>query len=349
MRKWYQIQMRAVAAKADKPAEIVAEVDLLDEIGFWGVTAKDFLDELKVKAVGATSMKMSINSPGGSVFDGLAIYHGIKALGIPVNVKVLGIAASAASLIAMAGTTISMPENTFMMIHNPWGVVVGNADEMRNTADDLDKIGGSLFNVYSVRTKLPDEELKAMLGKDTYMTAAEAKEKGFADEVLPEVSAKASFEMDQLPKTVRAAFTAAQKAPPEPVKNVPLNLVASIEAAATEGGFPEFAASWALDDEIVSAADPMVALGERIAAAKETKALCALCKAPAEVVSAFIAQKTPMADVRKKLIDSKASADESYDIDTALKITKPGDLPKPMAAKAIIDTDSVYAARKPKA
>lgn len=103
-----------VAATADQPSVL----SIYDEIGFWGVQAKDFISDLA--KVSSKVLNVEINSPGGDVFAGLAIYNALKGSGKEIVVKVMGVAASAASLIAMAGDKIIMPKNTFMMIHNPW-------------------------------------------------------------------------------------------------------------------------------------------------------------------------------------------------------------------------------------
>ena len=109
MRTWYNLK----AAEANTPAKL----SIFDDIGAYGVSAKSFLNDLG--SVTQSSVDVEINSPGGDVFAGLAIYNGLRNSGKKINVKVLGLAASAASLIAMAGDTIEMPENSFMMIHNP--------------------------------------------------------------------------------------------------------------------------------------------------------------------------------------------------------------------------------------
>ena len=135
MRTWYSMQ-----AAANAPT--TAEISIFDEIGMWGVTAKQFISDLK--ALGdVKDITLSLNSPGGSVFDGLAIYNALRSSGANVTVKVMGIAASIASVIAMAGKKIVMPENTFMMVHNPWSFAIGNANDMREMADVLDKLGDS--------------------------------------------------------------------------------------------------------------------------------------------------------------------------------------------------------------
>ena len=138
---------------------------VFDDIGAYGVSAKSFLDDLK--SIKAEAVNVEINSPGGDVFAGLAIYNGLRASGKKINVKVMGIAASAASLVAMAGDEIEMPENAMMMIHNPWTFAVGDADELRATADVLDKIGTSLVTTYAKRTGKDEDEIKSMLDTET--------------------------------------------------------------------------------------------------------------------------------------------------------------------------------------
>ena len=334
MAKWYDIKLKKQADDTQ-----VADISLHDEIGFWGIKGADFIKEFDAIPDDVKQVSLSINSPGGDVWDGLAIYNRLNSSDKTINVKVLGIAASAASIVAMAGDTIDMPESTFMMIHQPWGVTVGNADDMRETADILDKINMAGVNIYAKRTGLKADEVAEMMKSDTYMTAAEAKAKGFADTVSAKIDAKASFEIDKLPAALKAAYMMAQPhaaaadpepkpepdPKPEPVveqKGV-VEVVALIEAAATSAGMGEYAASWALDAEIADAADPKVAVQQRIAHAKEVKQLCALCKAPDNVDKLFIQQKTSLKDVRAKLLDSQASKDEAQSIDVALKITKP--------------------------
>jgi ATP-dependent Clp endopeptidase proteolytic subunit ClpP len=172
---------------ADAPA---AEVSIHDEIGSWGVTAKEFIAELRAIAV-QKPINLSLHSPGGEVFDGLAIYHALKARG-NVNVRIEGLAASMASVIAMAGTRISMPRNAYLMIHNPSGFAMGESSDMRQLADLLDKLKGSLIAAYRDRTKKSDEDLTAMMDAETWLTGEEAVAQGFADEVTDAVALSAS-------------------------------------------------------------------------------------------------------------------------------------------------------------
>lgn len=168
-----------------------AEVNIYDEIGLWGITAKDFLDQLK--AVGDRRITLRINSPGGSVFDGTAIYNRLKDHAAGVEVKIDGLAASIASVIAMAGSKITMAENALLMIHNASGIVMGNAEDMRQLADTLDKIDGTIAGTYSRKTGAPVEDMAALMDAETWFTAAEAKAAGFIDEIDEPLALAAKF------------------------------------------------------------------------------------------------------------------------------------------------------------
>ncbi len=159
----------------------VSEIWLYEEIGFWGVGAKDFMAELN--AIKSPKIEMHINSPGGEVFDGIAIYNGIKNHAAKVETFIDGIAASIASVIALAGDTVTMAENAMFMMHNPSGLVLGGANDMRKVADSLDKIRDSMVGVYVSKSKKSDTEIISMLDDESWLNADEAKEAGFADVV----------------------------------------------------------------------------------------------------------------------------------------------------------------------
>ena len=186
------------------------EIYIYDEIGFWGITAKDFIDALK--ALGEVeTIDLFINSPGGDVFAGTAIYNALKRHDARVTVYVDGLAASAASLVAMAGDEVVMPENSMMMVHNPSGLVIGTAEDMEKMADTLGKIKSGLVAAYVARSGLSDEEVEEIMSAETWLTAADAVELGFADRVEGPVMAVANFDLSRF-KNVPAsmpAFTAA--------------------------------------------------------------------------------------------------------------------------------------------
>lgn len=161
-----------------------AEMMIYDTIGadFWGdgVTAKGFDKELK--ALGSPKkITVRINSGGGDVFDGVAIYNTLARHPARKVVHVDGLAASAASVIAMAGDEIRMGDGTFLMIHNAWSFAVGGSTEMRRAADLLDSVSGQLANIYVQRTGKPAAKVKAMMDAETWMDAETAIAEGFAD------------------------------------------------------------------------------------------------------------------------------------------------------------------------
>lgn len=172
-----------------------AELSIYDEIGFWGTRAKDF--QAQLKQVKGSKLTVRINSPGGEVVAGYAIYNLLRASGKEVTTVVDGIAASIASVIAMAGKTIKMPENALMFIHDPLVGVMGNAEELRKTAEDLDKLKEGILGIYEARTGSDRAKIKKMMAEETLLTAKECKLLGFCDEVMPEnkAAAKANFDV----------------------------------------------------------------------------------------------------------------------------------------------------------
>ena len=202
MRSWYAIRARAEGA----------EVSIYDEIGAYGVSAKSFLDELGALPDDGP-LTLRLNSPGGSVFDAVAIYNALKRHAGPVTVWIDGIAASAASYIAMAGDEVVMPENAFLMIHDPSGLVMGTADDMRAMAEALDKIKGSLVAGYVAKSGGAEDDIAALMAKETWLDAAEAVELGFADRLAEPVRIAARFDVGRF-------------------RNAPPALVEAIEAAA---------------------------------------------------------------------------------------------------------------------
>lgn len=149
---------------------------------WWGeVGAKEFVADLA--RITTNNITARINSIGGNVFAGMAIYNSLKQHKATVTTYIDGLAASAASIIAMAGDKIVMPTGSMMMIHNAWTYTAGNADELREQADTLDKIDESIVAVYKAKTGLEDKQIKDMMSKDTWLTASEAKNLGFATDI----------------------------------------------------------------------------------------------------------------------------------------------------------------------
>lgn len=179
-----------------KEAEILL-YGVIGEDGYWDdVTSKQFAEDLKA-VEDAVKINVRINSPGGDVFAGQAIYSMLKRCKSEVIVYIDGLAASIASIVAMSGDKIIMPKNAMMMIHKPWTITAGNANDMREEADTLDKIEESLISVYTDKTGLSAEEIKTLLEDETWLTASDALEKGFIDEI-EETEVKAQIINDSL-------------------------------------------------------------------------------------------------------------------------------------------------------
>jgi ATP-dependent Clp protease protease subunit len=160
-----------------------------------GTTAKSFQKDLK--ALGDVSLlRIFINSPGGSVFEGTAIFNILDRHPARKEVMIDGIAASIASVIAMVGDEIKIAANGMMEIHDPWGIVIGSAAEMRKTAETLDKIRSTILGVYVRRSGADEEKLSAMMSEDTWFTAEEAVEIGLADSIVEPVALAALAKHD---------------------------------------------------------------------------------------------------------------------------------------------------------
>lgn len=160
------------------------DIFVYDEIGpdFWGLisakTIKAELDQAKNERV-----RVRINSPGGDVFEGVAIYNLLRNHKPGVEVSIDALAASAASFLALAGERVEIAESAMVMIHNAWGVTIGDKAEHAKRIDLLDKVDDQIRGIYAARTKQSEDDLRAWMDAETWMTAAEAIDRGFADAI----------------------------------------------------------------------------------------------------------------------------------------------------------------------
>lgn len=171
---WYDIR-----AQEDEDKAVVRIYDFIDPMG---VTAEDFVNELD--EITASEIEVQINSPGGLVFDGIAIFNALRTHPARVTTRVDGIAASAASVIVQAGDRRVMVESSQLMIHEAWGMAIGPANEMRELADLLDKQNGIIAGIYAARSEKPEDEFRDLMTSDTYLTDEETVDLGLADEVF---------------------------------------------------------------------------------------------------------------------------------------------------------------------
>lgn len=185
----------SIKAKGKKECEIL----IYEEIGegwYGGITAKQFTKDLRDQG-DVETITLRINSPGGNVFDGNAIYNVLKQHSAKKIVHIDGLAASIASVIAMAGDEIHIADNAMMMIHNAWGVVMGFADDMRKAADMLEKVDASIATTYQKRTGLDIAKIKELMQAETWMNSKEALEYGFVDDITDALEVAACFDLSK--------------------------------------------------------------------------------------------------------------------------------------------------------
>jgi ATP-dependent Clp protease protease subunit len=308
IRQWYRIRCEADAA--------VAEVYIYDAIGAdWygeGVTAKSFLDELRALPDSAKTIRVHVNSPGGDVFDAVAIANLLRAQsqekGRTVEMLIEALAASAASIITSAGDSIKIASNAMMMVHNPAGIVMGEAKDMRSMADALDSIRDSIVATYRWVSHLSAEAIQGLMDVATWMSAEEALANGFVTEIMAPVKVTAQFRpeslatLGEIPEPYRERIAALTKEPMEAVIERTVRLgdrsVTERVTAATARSIEE-AFGKGLEPEPTSAPMPSPVEPLVPAPAADVQAVLAECKAGGCL------------DLAEELIAAKLTLDEA--------------------------------------
>lgn len=334
-------------------AGAIPVLSIYEDIGFWGTQAKDFLADLA--KVEGPKLRVEINSPGGDVFAATAMYNGLRASGKSIETVCMGVAASAASLVFMAGDDRVMPKNTHLMVHNPWTVALGNADELRETAGVLDKIGNSIQATYTARSGMKDDEVKALLSKDTWLTADECKANGFATEVTEEIKATAKFDMARadLPANVKAVFMSAGAPAPAPAATpapapaatpapspAPANVQDESPLADQVMALAKSAGLEAVAGDLALGCATMADATTRISAGREIMALCKVAN-KADMAPDLIRANKTVPEARAALVTARAKDDETSHTNGTRKTPAPnartGDTPT---------TDDIWAAHR---
>jgi ATP-dependent Clp endopeptidase proteolytic subunit ClpP len=229
---WYAISPKAELKQT--------EISIFDEIGMWGVSAKQFISDLQ-RVPADHSILLRIHSPGGEVFDGNAIANALQRRG-NVEVQIEGLAASMATVISLSGAPVKMAENGFYMIHNPWGMAMGDAAELRDQAELLDKIRLNMVNAYAAKSGQSAEQITEWMDAETWFTAAEAQAAGFIDEVTDGMAIAATANK----------FSRLAK-----FKNPPADLTASASRMQIEAQNPPAAATQVQDPIEATVVDPV--------------------------------------------------------------------------------------------
>jgi ATP-dependent protease ClpP protease subunit len=256
-RKWY-----AFKNIADESGEV--ELSIYDEIGAWGVGAKQFIAELK--RYKGQHIHLRLNSPGGEIIEGSAIYNALTRHEGGLTVHIDALAASMASVIAMAGDPVYMADNALLMIHNPWTMAAGEAEDLRKQADLLDTMKSNLVRAYQKKTGMEEKAIAKLMDEETWLDATEAAALGFIDAIEDGIPAAASA------SDMRARFDNFRKA--MTVKN---SVVSEAEVIASEAPAIEAEAAPVVESVTDSPAAPAVvaeepqadASAEEIAALKQ--------------------------------------------------------------------------------
>lgn len=361
--QWYRFQNAATDPT-------VAEIHIIDFIGDWyqdagnrfwgeniGVTARAFVDELAKLPESVKALRVHINSPGGDVQAGINIANALReqaAKGRSVETVIDGIAASIASVIAMAGTRVSMADNALMMIHNPYSFSVGTAAEMRKTAEVLDAMRNQIVATYKWHATIDDADIVAMMDAETWMGADEALAAGFITEKVEGLKAAASLPPVAVAKlTVPDAFKARFDAlvAPAPKADAPAPTpapvafdAAAVVTACCDAGFADLAAELVRAQAAPDAVSARLeqARAERAAAqarSEQITSVCAKARVP-ELAAGYIVGGMPVDQVRAHLAVITAKLDK-VEIDGALPVDGQN-----ARQKAAASWDAVYARMK---
>lgn len=348
-----------------------AQVAVRGYIGEWGVSDREFI--AAVEAFGEVdTIEVAINSRGGEVDHALSIFNFLKNHPAKVNMRVDGVAMSAASIILMAGDDIAMPANAILMIHSPWSYASGNADDLRQAAEVLDTFESALLETYQARSGKTADELKTMLADETFMTAKEALAHGFADRVIPlkaearaasavAYAAALNIPLDVLVRAQAEALAseadpaAAEPAAPAPeadpaspeaaaaaaaavIEPLAESLSAHIIAAAASAGLSDFLPCFALDATLTDAPTVRQAMAD----AREVVDLCNLV-GQAEQADPLIRKRATLAEARKLLQARMAEQDEQSHTDP---VQRAQGAPVAAAGGSTASATSIWAARR---
>ncbi len=342
----------------------VVDIHILDLIGGWdddwiarnfgydmGVTARAFVEQLTALPDAVKTIRVHLNSPGGDVFAGVTIANALReqqaSKGRTVETIVDGIAASIASVIAMAGSKVTIADNALMMIHNPWSIALGEAKDFRKAADELDTIRNTIVATYKWHSSMSDKDIVKLMDAETWMDADEAIANGFATEKVEGLKAAALLEPKSLakltiPDKYRARVEQLLKPAPTPASTPEPAAAADVLRLCREGHCLEqaealIAQNATLDTVRTHIADVTAQRAAAQARANDITAICGTAKLP-ELAAGYIAGGMTPADVRAHLVTITAKLDTAT-IDGGLHPDRG------TSTKPIINTAAVYAAR----
>lgn len=347
-KSWYTFQASGEAEQQ------TIEVFVYGEIGTWGVSANQFVQDLRAMDDGASPVVVAFNSIGGDLFDGLAIHNALSRLGERCTGRIDALAASAASVAVCGAHRVVIAANAMLMIHNPYTFTGGDAEAFRRVADVLDQTLEAIIAAY--KSKAPDideAELRRMVNAETWLTANEAVALGLADEVGDGVKVKACLgqgsvlqrfqnapaellaQLDEEPDVEpNDAVNPADPAPVLDAAGLALMVTKGCAAAGISNLVDPILASTKLESEAVVTA--------ALTKAKALHGLCVAARLP-ELTGEFLAAGLDEAAVRARLFDKLVSSGGGFEINNSLPLDND---PAPTIKAKQVDSHSIWASRQ---
>lgn len=353
---WYRISAAAQGESSSQAEATAIEIYIYGEIGGWGITANEFIQDLKAVDDGVSPVVVAFNTIGGDLFDGLAIHNALSRLGERCTARVDALAASAGSVAACGAHRLVMASNAMLMVHNPWTWTSGDAEDLRRVADVLDQTFEAIIAAYKSKAPdIDDAELRRMVNDETWLTAQEALALGLADEVGNGVEVKACLGqgavmqryrqtpqalLDQLATNSEGA--GGEPAPPpeppaaDPADSTALALMITQDCA--KAGISNLVEPLIVSTKLADKATVLAALKS----AKGIRDLCVAARLPELAVEYVKAGLEPDA-VRARLFEKLVSSGKGFEIDNSLP---PAD-DEPDKIKAHLpNPSSIWAARR---
>lgn len=346
---WYTLQASGEAT------ERVIEVFVYGEIGTWGITANQFVQDLRALDDGVSPVIAAFNSIGGDLFDGLAMHNALSRLGERCTGRIDALAASAASVAVCGAHRVVIASNAMLMIHNPWTYASGDAEDFRKVADVLDQTMEAIIAAY--KAKAPDideDELRRLVAAETWLTASEAVALGLADEVGDGVTVKACLGQGAVLQRYQhapAELLAQLEEPPEPDPELEPDkpshtppvvdaskLALMITQRCSEAGISNLVESLLSSTQLEN--EDIVEAG--LTRAKAVNDLCVAARLP-EFSVEYVAAGLDVAAVRARLFDKIVSSGKGFEIDSSLPLD---DDPSPKVQAKQIDQPSIWSARQ---
>lgn len=354
---WYSITAAAPEGDADSK---VIEVYVYGEIGAWGITAYQFIQDLKAVDDGVSPVVVAFNTNGGDLFEGLAIHNALRRLGERCTGRVDGLAASAGSVAVCGAHRVIMRSSDFLMVHNPYTWVGGDAEDLRRVADVLDKAVEAMVAAYKAKApNIDDAELRRLINHESWLSASEALALGLADEVITDVKVQACLGqgatmaryrntpqalLDQLkaskkePDAPLVPETEAEPGAPTPTASDSAALALMITQACSAAGISNLVEPLIASTKLADEATVQAALNR----AKAVRDLCVAARLP-EMTGEYVQAGLDATAVRARLFDKLVGGGKGFEIDNSLPPAD--DAPEKVQAKTP-NPSSIWSARR---